>query len=189
MVFCVSFIVNCAKPDAPIKGPKHVFNIGTYRPVKMCMCSAFLLTGCCLDDKQSPFVYKYNLSQKVLSTLNIYKIVIRLKSQVLSKEDSRLVADRQTCNRFFWLKLESLGTLDRRAYHLSYQSGSKSPQHIFFVLTNLNCFDLGTSLKKLCLSQGNDVSLAKGNIHFDRQTDRLTDRLTDREVGRHIYSA
>ena len=39
--------------------------------------------------------------KKALSTLNIYKIVIRLKSQVLSKEDSRLVADRQTCNQFF----------------------------------------------------------------------------------------
>ena len=24
MVFCFSFIANCAKPDAPIKGPKHV---------------------------------------------------------------------------------------------------------------------------------------------------------------------
>ena len=102
MVFCFFFIVNCAKPDAPIKGPKHVFNIGTYRPVKMCMCSGFLLTGCCLDDKQSPFIYKYNLSQKALSTLNIYKIVIRLKSQVLSKEDSRLVADRQTCYQLFF---------------------------------------------------------------------------------------
>ena len=33
--------------------------------------------------------------------LNIYKIVIRLKSQVLRKEDSRLVADRQTCNQGF----------------------------------------------------------------------------------------
>ena len=24
MVFCFSFIVNCSKPDAPIKGPKYV---------------------------------------------------------------------------------------------------------------------------------------------------------------------
>ena len=57
MVFCFTFIVNCAKPDAPIKGTKHVFNkhdIGTYRPVKMRMRNGFLLTGCCLDDKQSP---------------------------------------------------------------------------------------------------------------------------------------
>ena len=44
-------------------------------------------------------MYKYKLSQKALSTLNIYKIVIRLKSQVLRKEGSRLVADRQTYNR------------------------------------------------------------------------------------------
>ena len=73
-----SFIVKCAKADAPIKGPKHVFNIGTYIPVKIYMCSGFLLNGCCLDDKQSPFIYKYNLSQKAQSTLNIYKIVIRL---------------------------------------------------------------------------------------------------------------
>ena len=77
------------------------------------------------------------------------KIVIRRKSQVLSKEDSRLVADRQICNHFF-LKLKALGTLDRRAHHLSYQGGPKSPPYIFFVLTNLDCFDLGTSLKKLC---------------------------------------
>ena len=68
-----------------------------------------------------------------------------------------LVADRQTCNQFF-LKLKALGTLDRRAHHLSYQSGPKPPPYIFFVLTNLDCFDFGTSLKKLCLSQGNDVA-------------------------------
>ena len=56
MVFCFSFIVNCAKPGAPIKGPKHVFNIhniGTYRPVLKRMRSGFLLTGFCLDAKQS----------------------------------------------------------------------------------------------------------------------------------------
>ena len=47
MVYCFSFIVNCAKPDASFKGSKHVFNmhdIGTYRPDKMRMCSGFLLT-------------------------------------------------------------------------------------------------------------------------------------------------
>ena len=64
-----------------------IHDIGTYRPVKLRMRSGFLLTGC--------FIYKYKLSQKALSTLNIYKIVIRLKGQVLRKEDSRLVADRQ----------------------------------------------------------------------------------------------
>ena len=36
-----------------------------------------------------------------MSTLNIYKIDIRLKSQVIRKEDSRLVADRQTCKQIF----------------------------------------------------------------------------------------
>ena len=45
---------------------------------------------------KAQFIYKYKLSQKAQSTLNIYTIVIRLKSQVLSKEDSRLVAERQT---------------------------------------------------------------------------------------------
>ena len=33
---------------------------------------------------KAPFNYKYKLSQKALSMLSIYKIVIRLKSQVLS---------------------------------------------------------------------------------------------------------
>ena len=91
MVLCFSFIVNCAKPDAPIKGPKHVFNIhgiGTYRPVAHVQWVSF---NRMLFRR---FIYKYKLSQKALSTLNIYKIVIRLKSQVLRKEDSRLVAVR-----------------------------------------------------------------------------------------------
>ena len=149
-------------------------------------CSGFLLTGFCLDDKNPHLFTSISFHKKALSTLNIYKIVIRLKSQVLSKEDSRLVADRQTCNQlFFWLKLKALGTLDRRAHHLSYQSGLKSPPHIFFVLTNLDCFDLGTSLKKLCISQYSDVAY-KGRwpraiYLFDRQTDRL------RQTGRQTY--
>ena len=111
----------------------------------MRMRSGFLLTGC--------FIYKYKLSQKNRSTLNIYKIVFRLKSQVLRKEDSRLMADRQADMQSVFiilLKLKALGTLDRCAHHLSYQGGPKSPPHIFFVLTNLYCFDLGMSLKKLC---------------------------------------
>ena len=81
--------------------------------------------------------------------LNIYKTVIRLKSQVLRKVDSSFVADRQICNQFLYAHFKALGTVDRRADHLSYQGGLKSPPHIFFVLTNLNCFDLGTSLKKV----------------------------------------
>ena len=59
---------------------------------------------------------------------------------------------------FFLFKLKALGTLDIRAVHLSYQSGPKSPPHIFHVLTNLDCFDMGMSLKKLCYSQGSDVA-------------------------------
>ena len=79
----------------------------------------------------------------------------------------------------FLLKLRAL---DRRAHHLSYQSGPKSPPHIFFVWTNLDCFDLGMSLKKLCLSQGSDVAYTghwpRAIYLFDRQTDRPTDRQT-----------
>ena len=80
---------------------------------------------------KAPFSYRYKLSQKALSTLSIYKIVIRLKSQVLNKKDCRLVADRQTCNQILLLELKALGTLDRLTYHLSYQDDPKSPLHIF----------------------------------------------------------
>ena len=87
---------------------------------------------------EAPFIYKYKLSKKVMSTLNIhvYKIVIRLKSQVLRKEDSRTVADRQIdrhANRFFLLMIKALGTLDRHALNMSYQGSPKSRPHIFFV--------------------------------------------------------
>ena len=101
---------------------------------------------------KATFNYKYTLSQKALSTLSIYKIFIRLKSQVLSKENCRLVADRQICYHILLLELKALETLDRLAHHLSYQGNPKSSPHIFFVLTNLVCFDLGTSLpeQKIC---------------------------------------
>ena len=98
--------------------------------------------------------------------LSIYKIVIRLTSQVLSNEDNSLVADRQTCNQILLLvadrqtcnqilllELRALGTLDRRAHHLSYQGGPNSPQHtcIFIVLTNFVVLTWGRlCLKKLC---------------------------------------
>ena len=64
--------------------------------------------------------------KKALSTLNMYKIVIRLKSQVLRKEDRSLwQTDRRAISFFFFilLKLKALGTLDRHAHHLSYQGG------------------------------------------------------------------
>ena len=48
----------------------------------------------------------------------------------------------------FLLEHKALGTLDRLAHHLGYQGDPKSPPHIFFVLTNLDCFDLGTSLSE-----------------------------------------
>ena len=97
---------------------------------------------------KTPFNYKYKLPQKALSTLSIYKIVTRLKSQVLSKKTCRLLADRQTCNQILLLELKALGTLDRLAHHLSNQGNPKSPPPIFFVLTNLDCFDFGTSLSE-----------------------------------------
>ena len=80
--------------------------------------------------------------------LSIYKIVNRLTSQVLRKDDGRLVTDRQTCNQILSLELRALGTLDRHAHHVSYQGSPKSPPHIFFVLTDLDCFDMGTSLSE-----------------------------------------
>ena len=122
--------------------------------------------------------------EKALSTLNIYEIVIRLKSQVLSKKDSRLVSDRQTCNHFFWLKLKTLGTLDRRAHHLSYKGGPKSPPHIFLYWPIWIVLTWGRLWKSYVLSQGSDVAYIghwpRAIYLFDRQTDRLTDRQTNR---------
>ena len=85
----------------------------------------------------------------------------------------------------FLLKLKALGTLDRHAHHMRYQDGPKSPPHIFIVMTNLDCFDLGTSLKKLCLSQGSDVAYI---AHWPRAI-YLFDRHTDILTGRLMYSA
>ena len=48
---------------------------------------------------KAPFNYKFKLSQKALSKFSMYNIVTRLKSQVLSKETCRLLADGQTCNQ------------------------------------------------------------------------------------------
>ena len=65
---------------------------------------------------KAPFNYKYKLLQKSLSRLNIYKIVIILKSHVLNKKDSRLRADRQTNNQNLLLEFRALGTLDRHTH-------------------------------------------------------------------------
>ena len=81
--------------------------------------------------------------KKALSTLNIYTIVIRLKSQVLRKEDSRLVADRQADMQsvfIIFLKLKALGTLDRRAHHLSYQGGPKITTTYFLCVDQFGYF-------------------------------------------------
>ena len=86
----------------------------------------------------------------------------------------------------FLLMLKALGTLDRHVPHLSYQDGPKSPAHIFFVLTKVDCFDLGTSLKSNVLSQGSDVACIghwpRAIYLFDRQTDSQTDRQTVRQT-------
>ena len=71
------------------------------------------------------------------------------------------MADRQTCNQILLFELRALGTLDRHAHYLSYQGGLKSPPHIFFVLTNLNSFDLGTSLSKKVMFQAKAVTSPK----------------------------
>ena len=82
----------------------------------------------------------------------------------------------------FLLILKAFGTLDRHAHHLSYQGGPKPQPHIFLVLTNLDCFDLGSSL--FVLSQGSDVANVghwpRAIYLFDIQTDRLRDRQTNR---------
>ena len=101
-----------------------------------------------------------------------------------------MACGRQTYRQtvFFLLMLKALGTLDRHPHHLSYQGGPKSPLHIFFVLTNLDCFDLGTSLKKLCLSHGSDVAyIGNWPRAMYRFLDKQTDSLTDRQTGRHAY--
>ena len=95
------------------------------------------------------------------------------------------MADRQTCNQILLLKLRAFGTLDRRAHHLSHQGGPKSPPHtcIFIALTNLDCFDLGTSLRKIyVLSQGSDVSYIDHWLRAIYLCDRQTYSQTDRQV-------
>ena len=103
------------------------------------------------------------------------------------------MADRKICYHILLLELKALETLDRLAHHLSYQGNPKSTPHIFFVLTNLVCFDLGTSLpeQKYVLSQGSDVSYIGHWLReiylCDRQTDRQTHRQTDRQTDRQTY--
>ena len=178
MVFCFSFIVNCAKLAAPIKGPKHVFNIhdiGTCRLVKMRMRSGFLLTGCCLFTRIS-------FHKKALSKLNIYKIVIRLKSQVLRKEKA---CGRQTdtqsvfCSRSKPLEhwADALTTWAPRVVQNHY--------HIFSLCWPIRIvWTRGRLWKSYVLSQGSDVAYIghwqRAMYPFDRQTDILTDRQTNR---------
>ena len=69
-----------------------------------------------------------------------------------------------------------------QTHHLSYQGGPKSSPHIFFVLTNLDCFDLGTSLQKLCIDVAYIDNWPRAIYLFDRQIGRLTDRQTGRQT-------
>ena len=63
------------------------------------------------------------------------------------------MADRQTYYQILMLEFKALGTLDRLAHHLRYQGDPNLPPHIFFVLTNLDCFDLGLTWGRLCLKK------------------------------------
>ena len=140
--------------------------------------------------KKPHLVTSISFHKKVLSTLSIYKIVIRLKSQVLSKEDCRLVADRHTCNQILLLDLKALGALDILAHHLSYQGNPKSPPHIFFVLHNLVCLTWGRlCLNKVLLSKGSDVSYIGHRPRAIYLCDRKTGRLTDGQADRQVYFA
>ena len=103
------------------------------------------LTGCCSDD----LFTSISFNKKALSTINIYTIVIRLKSQVLRKEDSMLVAVRQTCKQFFAHAQSPWNTGQTRSPP-ELPGWSKVTTTYFLYVTNLDCFDLGTSLKKLC---------------------------------------
>ena len=66
--------------------------------------------------------------------------------------------DRHTYNQILVLELKALGTLDKVPLHLSYQGGPKLPPHIFFVLTNLDYFDLGTSLSEKVMFKSKAVT-------------------------------
>ena len=68
-----------------------------------------------------------------MSMLNIYKIVIRLKSQVLRKDDSRLVADRQTCNQVFFAQAQSPWNNGQTHLPSELPGWSIITIHIFFV--------------------------------------------------------
>ena len=102
-LYSVSLLLVIAqKPDAPIKRPKHVFNIHDIGTLQICLDAHAQWVSF-----KAQFIYKYTLSQKALSTVNIYKIVISLKSQVLRKEDDRLVADRQNNAKSFFAHAQS----------------------------------------------------------------------------------
>ena len=176
MVFCFSFIVNCAKPDSPIKGPKHVFNIGTY--IKVCLDALFRRWT------KSHLITSISFHKKALSTFNIYKIVIRLKSQVLSKEDSRLVADRHAISFF----CSSSKPLEHWTDALTAWVTSlvQSHHHIFSLCWPIWIFLTCGRAEKFMFKPRHwrslYRSLAKGYIFFWH-----TNRQTRRQTGRQTY--
>ena len=93
------------------------------------------------------------------------------------------MADRQTRNQFF-AHIQSPWNTGQTRSPPELPGWSKPLPHIFFVLTNKDCLDLGTSLKRYVLSQGSDVAYIghwqREMYLFDRQTDILTDRQTNR---------
>ena len=126
--------------------------------------------------------YKYKLSQKALSTLSIYKIVIRLKSQVLSKEDCRLVADRQTDMQSDFVAWAQSPWNTGQTRSPPELPGWSQVTTIFSL-----CWPIWIvltwgrlCLKKLCFKPRKDVSYIGHwpmTIYLsDRQTDRHTDR-------------
>ena len=95
------------------------------------------------------------------------------------------MAHRQICNHFF-ARAQSPWNTGQTRSPPELPGWSKSPPHIFFVLTTLDCFDLGTYLKSYDLSQGSDVAYIGhwplAIYLFDRQTDRLKDRQSGRQT-------
>ena len=76
-------------------------------------------------------------TKKLCIRLTYVKLLLDFKVKFLEKR-IEACGRRTDMQSVFLLKLKALGTLDRRAHHLSYQGGPKSPPHIFFVLTNLD---------------------------------------------------
>ena len=65
----------------------------------------------------------------------------KLWHKELAKKGKRARVRTRTLAERFGARAHSFGTLVRRANHLNYLGGPKSPPHTFFVLTNSRRFD------------------------------------------------